>query len=62
MPGVDGRPAEAYERLTPPVKRRLAARLMDIVTGTTAIPPEWANLVHPLYKKGIGRSWETGGP
>ena len=51
MPGVDGLPAEAYQRLTLPVKRRLAARLWDIVTGATPIPPEWANLVHPLYKK-----------
>ena len=52
VPGVDGLPAEAYQRLTLPVKRRLAARLWDIVTGTTPIPPERANLVHPLYKKG----------
>ena len=52
VPGIDGLLAEAYQRLTLPVKRRLAARLWDIVTGTTAIPPEWANLVHPLYKKG----------
>ena len=51
-PGVDGLPAEAYQRLTLPVKRRLAARLWDIVTGATLIPTEWANLVHPLYKKG----------
>ena len=52
VPGVDGLPAEAYQRLTLPVKHRLAARLWDIVTGATPIPPEWANLVHPLYKKG----------
>ena len=52
MPGVDGLPAEAYQRLTLPVKRRLGARLWEVVTGTTPIPPEWANLVHPLYKKG----------
>ena len=48
VPGVDGLLAEAYQRLTLPVKRRLAARLWDIVTGATPIPPEWANLVHPL--------------
>ena len=24
--------------------------LWDIVTGATFISPEWANLVHPLYK------------
>ena len=52
VPGFDGLPAEAYQRLTLPVKRSLAARLWDIVTGATPIPPEWANLVHPLYKKG----------
>ena len=51
VPGVDGLPAEAYQRLTLLVKRCLAARLWDIVTGATPIPPEWANLVHPLYKK-----------
>ena len=49
---MDGLPAKGYQRLTLPVKRRLAARLWDVVTGTTPIPPEWANLVHPLYKKG----------
>ena len=52
MPGVDGLPAEAYQRLTLPVKRHLTARLWDIVTGTIPIPPDWANLVHPPYKKG----------
>ena len=52
VPGVDGLPAEAYQCLTLPIKRRLAARLWDIVTGATPIPPEWPNLVHPLYKKG----------
>ena len=38
VPGVDGLPTEAYQRLTLPVKRRLAARLWDIVTGATPIP------------------------
>ena len=52
VPGVDGLLAEAYRRLTLPVKRRLAARLWDVVTATAPIPPEWANLVQPLYKKG----------
>ena len=52
VPGVDGLPAEAYQRLTRHVKRRLAARLRDIVTGTTPILLEWVNLVHPVYKKG----------
>ena len=50
--GVDGLPAEAYQHLTLPIKRRPAARMWNIVTGTMPIPPEWANLVHPLYKKG----------
>ena len=54
VPGVDGLPAKAYQRLTLPVKRRLAARLWNVVTGATPIPPEWANLVRPLYKK---RDW-----
>ena len=52
LPGVHSLPAEAYQRLTLPVKRRLAARLWAIVRGATPIPPEWANLVHPLYNKG----------
>ena len=50
--GLNGLPAEAYQRLTLPVKRHLAARLWDIVRGTIPIPPEWANLIHALYKKG----------
>ena len=52
VPGLNGLPAEAYQHLTLPVKRRLTACLWDVVTGATANPPEWANLVHPLYKKG----------
>ena len=48
--GVDRLPAEAYQCLTLPVKLP-APRLRDILTGTTPNPPEWANLVHPLYKK-----------
>ena len=52
VPGVDGLPAEAYQRLTLPVKRCLAAHLWDVVTGAMPIPPEWAHPVHPLYKKG----------
>ena len=62
VPGVDGLPAEAYQRLTLPGKRRLAARLWDIVTGATPIPPEWANLLHPLYQKGDCAQPRTGGP
>ena len=52
VPGVDGLLAEAYQRLPQSVKRRLAAPPWDIVMGTTPIPPEGANLVQPLHKKG----------
>ena len=38
--GVDRLPAKLYQRLTLPVKPRLAARLWDIVTGTLPISPE----------------------
>ena len=55
MPGIDGLPVEAYQSLTLCIKCRLAACLWDIVTGATPIPPEWANLVHPLYKRGDWR-------
>ena len=58
--GIDGLPAEGYQRLKLP-KCRLAARLWDILTGTIPIPPRWANLVHPLYKKGDWAQAETGG-
>ena len=52
VPGVDGILAKAYQRFTLPVKCRLAARVWDVVTGAPPIPPDRANLVHPLYKKG----------
>ena len=51
-PGVDGLPAELYCRLPLNLKRHLAARLWDIAIGKRDVPPDWANLVHPLYKKG----------
>ena len=51
-PGVDGLPAELYRRLPLNLKRHLAARLWDIAIGKTDVPPDWANLVHPLYEKG----------
>ena len=51
VPGVNGLPAEAYQRLTVPSRRHLAAPLWDIVTGTISILTEWANLVDPLCKK-----------
>ena len=53
MPGIHGLLAEAYQHLTLPVQRRLAARVWEIVTGTTSIPPEWANPVHPLQEGGL---------
>ena len=51
-PGVDGVPAELYRRLPLNLKRHLAAHLWNIAIGKTDVPPDWANLVHPLYKKG----------
>ena len=51
-PGVHGLPAELYRRLPLNLKRHLAARLWDIAIKKTDVPAEWANLVHPLYKKG----------
>ena len=50
--GVDGLPAELYRRLPLNLKRHLAARLWDIAIGKTDVPPDWANPVHRLYKKG----------
>ena len=52
IPGVDGLPAELYHRLALNLKRHLAARLWDIAIRKTDVPPDWANLVHPLFKKG----------
>ena len=51
-PGVDRLPAELYRSLPLNLKRHLAARLWDIAIGKTDVPPDWANLVHPLYEKG----------
>ena len=51
-PGYDGLPAEAYYNLSAHLLRILAHRLWDIVTGQTPLPPDWANVVRPLYKKG----------
>ena len=51
-PGYDGLPAEAYYHLPAHLLRILAHRLWDIVTGRTPLPPDWANVVRPLYKKG----------
>ena len=51
-PGYDGLPAEAYYHLPAHLLRILAHRLWDMVAGQTPLPPDWANLVRPLYKKG----------
>ena len=51
-PGVDGLPAKLYRRLPLNLKRHLAARLWDIAIGKTDVLRDWANLAHPLYKKG----------
>ena len=51
-PSYDSLPAEAYYHLPAHLLRILAHRLWDIVTGQTPLPPDWANVVRPLYKKG----------
>ena len=51
-PGYNGLPAEAYYHLPAHLIRILAHRLWDIVTGQTPLPPDWANVVRPLDKKG----------
>ena len=61
-PGVDGLPAELYRRLPLNLKRHLAERLWDIVIGKTDVPPDWANLVHPLYEKGDWANPDNWGP
>ena len=50
-PGLDGLPAKLYRRLLLNLKRHLAARLWDIAIKKGDIPPDWPNMVHPLYKK-----------
>ena len=52
IPGYDGLPAKAYYHLPAHLPRNLAHHLWDIVTGQTPLPPDWANIVRPLYKKG----------
>ena len=51
-PGYDGLPAEAYYHLPAQLLRILTHLLWDIVTGQTPLPPDRANVVRPLYKKG----------
>ena len=51
-PGYNGLPAEAYYHLPAHLLRILSQRVWDIVTGQTPLPPDWANVVRPLYKKG----------
>ena len=60
--GVDGLPDELYRGLPLHLKRHLAARLWDIAIRRADIPPDWGNLVHPLYKKGEGHTRIPGGP
>ena len=50
--GYDSLPAEAYYHLPAHLLRILAHRLWDTVTGQTPLPPDWANVVRLLYKKG----------
>ena len=61
-PGYDGLPAEAHYHLPAHLLRILAHCLWDIVTGQTPVPPDWANVVRPLYKRGTGPSRTTGAP
>ena len=51
-PGVDGLQAKLYRRLPLNLKRHLPVRLWDVAIGKTDVPPDRANLVHPLYKEG----------
>ena len=51
-PGYDGLPAGAYYHLPADLPCILAHRLWEIVTQQTPLPPRWANVVRPLYKKG----------
>ena len=50
--GYNGLPAEEYYHLPAQLLRILAHRLWDIFTGQTPLPPDLANVVRPLYKKG----------
>ena len=61
-PGYDGLPAEVYYHLPANPLRILAHRLWDIVTGQTPLPPDWANVVRPLYKKGDWANPDTWRP
>ena len=51
-PGYDGLPAEAYYHLPAHLLRILAHGVWNIGTGQTPLPPDWANVVRPLHKKG----------
>ena len=48
----DPLPAEAYYHLPAHLLRILAHSLWDIVTEQTPLPPDWANVLCPLYKRG----------
>ena len=49
---LDGLAAELYRRLPLNLKRHVTARLLGIAIRRTDIPPDRANRIHPLYKKG----------
>ena len=51
-PGYNGLPAQAYYHLPAHLLCILDDRIWDIVTGQTPLPPDRANVVRPLYKKG----------
>ena len=59
---MDGLLAELYRRLPLTLKRHLAARLSDIAIRKTDVPPDWANLVPPLYEKGDWANLENWRP
>ena len=62
IPGYDGIPEEADYHLPAHLIRILTHRLWDIVTGQTPLPPDWANVVRPLYKKGDSANPESPAP
>ena len=51
-PGYDGLPAGAYYHRPTHLLCILAHCLWDIVMGQIPLPPDWANVFRPLYKKG----------
>ena len=51
-PRVDRLPAELYRSLPLHPKGHLAPCLWDIAIGKSDMPPNWTNVVQPLYKRG----------